>query len=151
MQNFTIQWSKANPAQLTNERYLHLFLFEQKGKILFIGNPAGKEFESFIPAVAEVVESSGQSANLWIGRIVRSLSFSIDSESIELLRKMLCFAERPLLNGKENYQFTAESDITLINHACPALPAQLRYEGGRVIKSKKSTAERGLRVVAGKN
>lgn len=151
MQNFTIQWSKANPEQLTNERYLHLFLFERKGRILFIGNPAGKDFESFIPAVAEVVESSGQKANLWIGRLVRSVSDSVDLESIEVLRKMLCFAERPLLNGKENYQFIAETDLSLSNFACPALPAQLRYEHGRVIKSKKSTAERGLRVATGKN
>jgi hypothetical protein len=151
MQRFSLQWSKANPDQLANERYMHLFLFERKGRVLFIGNPAGKDFETFIPAVAEVVDATGQDAHLWIGRVVRSASDSADTESVELMRKLLCFAERPTLNGKENYQFAAEGELFLTNHGCPALAHKLRFEHGKVIRSKKSTEERGLRIVAGKN
>ena len=148
MQNFSIQWSKADVSDLSNERYLHLFLFERNGRILFIGNPQGKDFQTLIPGVEEVIAKSGRTSNLWIGRIIRSVSDKVKIETTEQLRKMLLFSERPLLNGKENYLFKSEEKYTLTNFGLNALPSTLRYEHGKLIRSKKSTSSPGLRITA---
>lgn len=141
MQNFSIQWSPASLSNLAHERYTHLFLFERNGRILFAGNVTGRNYQTFIPEVADVINANNSEVKLWLGRFVRAVSSNVNSNVIEDVRRLICFAEKPLYNGRENYGFETDFDqLTVKNFGFPHISGILKFANGRVFKSRAATA-----------